>query len=298
MTPLTVHSADQDSFLPDDPIIVATRKSPLALAQTQQAMARFEAVLGVATEELRLATTGDKQSQWSLEKQGGKGLFTKELEDALLDGGADVAIHSAKDMPTEIDERLEIVGYLPREVVHDVLIVRNGTNDPVMFASSSPRRRAQVKLLYPRAVWKEIRGNVDTRLRKIADGHADATILAAAGLRRLGIEGWEGVEFRALSIREVVPAVGQGAIAIQCRAGEGDQFRKALHEPTRIAVETERAFLRRLGGGCQTPFAAHRFGNTFAIFHENCGLREYDLTGIADEDLGAYLDKLVAEISD
>ena len=196
-------------------LILATRKSPLALAQSEQVAAHLRATLGVEVELLKIVTTGDKRTEWSLEKQGGKGLFTKELEDALLRGDADLAVHSCKDLPGEMPAGLAVAGYMPREDPRDMLVLRAGIDSPKLIATSSPRRRLQLAMLFPDASFTEIRGNVDTRLRKIAqDAVADGTVLATAGLRRLGIGGWDGAEFHSLACEHMVPAVGQAAIAI------------------------------------------------------------------------------------
>lgn len=260
-------------------IILATRKSPLALTQTEMVMARFRAVIpGVDCELLKIVTTGDKQAEWSLAKQGGKGLFTAELEQALLRGEADVAVHSCKDLPGENPPGLVVAGFLPREVTHDVLILREGVTVPATIGTSSPRRQQQIAKLFPQASFTEIRGNVDTRLKKIAAGNADATILAGAGMKRLGLAGWPGVVFRPLNFAESVPAVGQGAIALQCRAGDEGKFAPALDAATARVVNLERAFQARIGAGCQIAFAAHAVGGTLHFFHEKTGIRTLPLT--------------------
>ncbi len=262
--------------------VVATRKSPLAMAQTRLAVKALEgAIPGASFRIEKMVTTGDRRKEWSLEEKGGKGLFTKELEDALLEGRADVAIHSAKDLPSDMPEGLAIAGYLPREEPHDVLVLREGVEEPETIATGSPRRRIQLRYLYPKARFVEIRGNVDTRLNKIANGEADATVLAAAGLKRLGIDQWEGVVFQPLSLDECIPAVGQAAVAIQSRIENMDTFRLAFDESTAIAVRLERAFLERLGGGCQVAFAVNYTDQVLRIYHKQCGhekrnlLREY-----------------------
>lgn len=258
---------------------IATRKSPLALAQTAMVAAVLRAGLGEEIEELRLTTTGDKQTQWSLEKQGGKGLFTKELEEALLSGQADFAVHSAKDLPGEMPEGLAVAGYLPRGDARDVLVRRKGIEQPSTIATGSPRRRQQLAALFPMAVFSEIRGNVDTRLNKIAvKQEADATMLAAAGLARLGISCWENLEFIPLPFEQMVPAVGQAAIAVQCRRSELDRLQVLLDLETAKQVTLERAFQRRLGAGCHTAFAAHVTKNTLHLFHEACGPRRFPLS--------------------
>ena len=181
--------------------ILATRKSPLALVQTEMVAARLqEKIPGAECELLKMVTTGDRQAEWSLSKQGGKGLFTAELEQALLRGDAHVAVHSCKDLPGENTPGLVVAGYLPREDVRDVLVLREDVTEPRTIATGSPRRQLQIKQLFPAAVFTEIRGNVDTRLKKIAGGLADATILAAAGMNRLGIREWRGVVFRPLKL--------------------------------------------------------------------------------------------------
>ncbi len=265
-------------------ITLATRKSPLALAQAELVAARLRATFpGVECELHKVVTTGDRKLEWSLEKQGGKGLFTAELEQALLQGAADGAVHSSKDLPNESTNGLVIAGYLPREDPRDVLVVRQGVALPVAIATGSPRRRLQISLQYPGATFTEIRGNVDTRLRKIAEGAADATILAAAGLRRLGIAGWAGLEFRPLAFAQMVPAVGQGAIAIQTRAGDAARFAAAFDAGTARQLGLERALQGRFGGGCQLAFAAHATVDTLYLFHERTGQRTLPLAA-ADFD--------------
>jgi hydroxymethylbilane synthase len=260
-------------------LILATRKSPLALAQAKLVSARLRAMWpGIECELLKIVTTGDRKLEWSLEKQGGKGLFTAELEQALLRGEADAAIHSSKDLPNESANGLVIAGYLPREDPRDVLIVRKGINTPQTIATSSPRRRLQIGIQCPSALFTEIRGNVDTRLKKIAAGAADATILAAAGMKRLGIAGWDGLEFRPLEYVQMVPAVGQGAIAVQTRAEDAATFAAVLDAGTARQLALERALQGRLGGGCQLAFAAHATPDALYFFHESTGQRRLPLT--------------------
>ncbi len=260
-------------------VILATRKSPLALAQAELVAAALREKLGVETELLKIVTTGDKQIEWSLEQKGGKGLFTSELELTLERGEADIAVHSTKDLPGESAPGLAIAGYLPREDPRDILILRAGVAEPKTIATGSPRRRLQIRMLFPDAEFTEIRGNVDTRLRKIGtDFVAEATILAAAGLNRLKIGNWPGTEFHALGFEYMVPAVGQGAIAIQCRPGEVARFAPALDAATARSVNLERAFQAALGGGCHTAFAAHVTPDTLYFFHEEVGLRSLPLS--------------------
>jgi len=246
-----------------------------------------------------MTTTGDRQAQWSLEKQGGKGLFTTELEQAVIDGEADLAVHSTKDLPGHTSPQLIIAGYLPRADPRDVIVLRSGTTRPAKLATSSPRRRGQLALLFPEATFCEIRGNVETRLQKIAAGQRDqpegrggsvcdrdaalnksacGTVLAAAGLARLGIATWPGLEFRPIALEEMVPAVGQGAIAVQTRIDAAAHFAPILDADTARAVRIERAFQAALGGGCHTAFAAHAAGDTLHLFHEKIGLRRFPLS--------------------
>lgn len=277
--------------------ILATRKSPLALTQTETVAARLQAAIpGAVCELLKVVTTGDKQAEWSLAKQGGKGLFTAELEQALLRGEADIAVHSCKDLPGENPTGLVVVGFLPREVTHDVLVLREGVTTPASIATSSPRRQQQIAKLFPAATFTEIRGNVDTRLKKIAAGAADATILAAAGMKRLGIAAWPGVVFRPLAFNESVPAVGQGAIALQCRAGDEARFAAALDAPTARSVNLERAFQAALGGGCQIAFAAHAVGDTLHFFHERTGIRTLPLREADFAEPAATATRLLREL--
>ncbi len=261
-------------------LVLATRKSPLALAQTEMVAAHLRNHLGVETELLKIVTTGDRQTEWSLEQRGGKGLFTSELETALLRGEADVAVHSTKDLPGDMPDGLAIGGYLPRADTRDVLVLRAGVDLPATLATGSPRRRLQVQRLFPGVAFTEIRGNVDTRLRKIGEQKvADGTILAAAGLKRLGIETWPGIEFAPLGFDQMVPAVGQGAIAVQCRLADAAKFAAVFDAPTVRAVSLERAFQRALGGGCHTAFAAHVSGEVLHLFHERIGLAAMPIDG-------------------
>ena len=259
--------------------LLATRKSPLALIQAEMVAARLrEKIPGAECELLPVVTTGDRQAEWSLAKEGGKGLFTAELEQSLLRGEADAAVHSCKDLPGNNTTGLVIAGYLPRADARDVLVLREGVTAPVSIGTSSPRRQLQIARLFPAAQFIEIRGNVDTRLKKVAGGQADATVLAAAGLARLGLASWPGVTFRPLTFEESVPAVGQGAIAVQCRPGSATSFSVALDGATARAVNIEREFQALLGGGCQTAFGAHAAADRFYFFHEKTGSRTLPLT--------------------
>lgn len=259
------------------PLVLLTRGSPLARRQADLAAAHLGAALGRPAEIRILVTTGDRQAAWSLEKQGGKGLFTAELEQALLRGEGDLAIHSAKDLPTEMPAGLALAGFLPREDARDTLVRRTDVDSPRLIATGSPRRRAQGRLLFPDATWNELRGNVDTRLRKVAEGQADASFLARAGMNRLGIRSWDGLVLQTLGLEQMVPAAGQGAVALQCRAGEAPAYAACLDEPTARAVGIERLFLARLGEGCHTAFACHVEGETVHLFREDFGRRTHPM---------------------
>jgi hydroxymethylbilane synthase len=260
-------------------LVLATRKSPLALAQAQLVADHLHERLGAECELLKVVTTGDRQAEWSLEEKGGKGLFTLELEAALLRNDADLAVHSAKDLPGEMVAGLAVAGYLPRDDPRDTLVLRSGIETPVKIATGSPRRRHQAAMLFVNLEFCEIRGNVDTRLRKVGEQHiADGTILAAAGLKRLGIGAWPGVDFHPIGVESMVPAVGQGAIAVQCRAGDEARFTSALDAATARGLALERAIQAALGGGCHTALGAYATSDTLYFFHEDVGLRTVPLT--------------------
>ncbi|MBE7538553.1 MAG: hydroxymethylbilane synthase [Opitutaceae bacterium] len=259
-------------------LLIATRKSPLALAQAALVAGRFRSFLGWDAEFRKIVTTGDRQAEWSLEQKGGKGLFTSELEQALLRHEADIAVHSTKDLPGDMAAGLEIAGYLPREDPRDILVLRAGVASPRTVATGSPRRRLQLQNLHPGVSFCEMRGNVETRLRKIAEtGVADGTVLAAAGLKRLGIERWPGLDFLPMELSSMVPAVGQAAIAVQCRQGEAHRWVRALDESTALTVNLERAFQREMGAGCHTAVAVHATAGRLYFFHEKVGIREASL---------------------
>jgi hydroxymethylbilane synthase len=259
------------------PCILATRQSPLALAQARLVARCFEERLNLSCTLSKFVTTGDRQTEWSLEKKGGKGLFTTELEQSLLAGESDLAVHSTKDLPGDMPAGLAIAGYLPRADPRDVLVTRGPITAPRAIATGSPRRRLQLQKLFPDATFTELRGNVDTRLRKVAAGAADATVLAAAGLARLGIASWPGLVFRPLSLDEMTPAVGQGAVAVQCREADVGRFSPALDQKTEQALNLERALQSALGAGCHTAFGALVTGSTLHLYHECIGYRRIEL---------------------
>ncbi len=260
-------------FSVSNALILTTRQSPLALAQSGMVADRLRATLGREVTLLKMITTGDRQAAWSLEQKGGKGLFTSELEQALLRGEADIAVHSTKDLPGDLPAGLVVAGYLPREDARDVLVLREGVTVPRKLATGSPRRRLQAAHLFPGTEFCEIRGNVDTRLKKIAEQHlADGTVLAAAGLNRLGIAGWPGLVFRPLEPAQMAPAVGQGAIAVQCRREDAGSYAAIFDAASGRSVAIERALQAALGGGCHTAFGAHATADTLYFFHEKTGL--------------------------
>lgn len=276
---------------------LATRKSPLALIQARAVLRHLQAAFPEELfEALPLSTQVDERLNWSLEKRGGIGLFTKELEEALLDGRATLAVHSAKDLPTKFQADLCIAGYLPRAKANDVLVRRSGSSTLKTIASGSPRRRAQLSLLEKQAEWTVIRGNVETRLRKIAAGEADATLLAAAGLERLGITAFEGLVFEELPIAQMVPAPGQAAIAIQCREADLPRYESLFCETTRRAVSLERAFLSRLGSGCQTPVGAYYADGVFHVFHPKAGYAAFEVQADAPGGSDSVIDRVFLEL--
>lgn len=244
-------------------LIYATRKSALALAQSRALLAELaRAHPGLEIVELTVTTTGDRIQDRSLTEIGGKGLFVKEIEEALADGRADIAVHSLKDVPGELAPGLRIGCVPQREDPRDVLVTRSGAKLAELARGSrvgttSLRRGIQLRAVRPDLEIVPLRGNVDTRLRKCKDGEVDAIVLARAGLVRLGRES-EATEVLEPEIS--LPAVGQGALAVELRAG--DERTAALLAPladeaTTIAVAAERGVMIAVQGGCQTPVAAH-----------------------------------------
>jgi len=279
------------------PLVLLTRGSPLARRQADLAAAHLGAALGRPTEIRIVVTTGDRQAAWSLEKQGGKGLFTAELEQGLLRGEGDLAIHSAKDLPTEMPRGLAIAGFLPREDARDMLVRRESIATPRLIATGSPRRRAQGALLFPGTEWTELRGNVDTRLRKVAEGQADASFLARAGLNRLGIKDWPGLVLEDIGIDRMVPAAGQGAVALQCRLEETGDLAGCLDEATARAVGIERLFLARLGEGCHTAFACHVTGQQVHLFREDFGRQSHPMPARDVREAEPLVERILAGLT-
>jgi hydroxymethylbilane synthase len=268
-----------------DVIRIGTRGSPLAVWQAEWVRSRLLALHPQYKVELtKIRTTGDKILDVPLAKVGGKGLFVKEIEAALLEGRIDLAVHSMKDMPAEIPSGL-CIGVVPeRENPLDILIARNGhlfedLPQGARIGSSSLRRGAQVRHIRPDISVHPLRGNLDTRIRKLDTEGLDAIVLAAAGVKRLGLEA-RITEYLPETI--MLPAIGQGALAIEVREDDGatrELIAPMDHRDTRLAVESERAFLSRLEGGCQVPIAAH------AKISED----EIELTGLVAEVDGSLL---------
>jgi hydroxymethylbilane synthase len=245
------------------PLVAGTRGSALALWQTERVRAALSAS-GVASERIEIRTTGDANQEVSLSAIGTRALFTKELDEALLAGRIDFAVHSLKDLPTELPDGIVLATVGMREDARDALVGRGPLGwmqvpPRAVVATSSLRRTAQLRLARPDLTIVDIRGNVDTRLRKL-DEHPEwtATILAAAGLVRLGLEHRIGER---LSFGLMLPAPGQGALACTARADDRATIaalRQAMHdESAALATAAERAFLRELEGGCQVPVSAH-----------------------------------------
>lgn len=238
---------------------IGSRASRLAVIQSQMVISYIKEHCPDITPELvTMKTTGDKILDRTLDKVGGKGLFVKELDHALLDGRSDLSVHSLKDMPMEVPRDLPLIGYSLREDPRDVLVLPRGKSE-IDFSKpigcSSNRRILQLKVLYPQAFFKPIRGNVQTRLEKLDSGEYSATILAAAGLKRLGLT--ERIS-RYFSTGEMIPAAGQGVLAIQGRYGTDYRFLDGFFDETaRITSVCERAFVRELDGGCSSPIAAY-----------------------------------------
>lgn len=244
------------------PLILATRRSALALAQARAFARALEAATQVAVEELHVVTTGDTIVEVPLAKVGGKGLFTKEIEQALYEKRADFAVHSFKDVPAELADPF-VVACVPRRAdPRDVLVSRTGATLDALPAgarvgTSSLRRRLELVAARPDLVVVEMRGNVDTRLRKLDEGQFDAIVLARAGLDRLGLSARVTEN---LDPSRCIPAAGQGALAIECRADD-DETQALLatmrDEETAIAVACERGVMATVGGSCTVPFGAH-----------------------------------------
>jgi hydroxymethylbilane synthase len=257
------------SSTPASILRIGSRGSPLALVQARQAQTALAKACGIPADEIEIKiirTSGDKiqdrPNEQSLADAGGKGLFTKEIEEALQSGAIDFAVHSSKDIPALLPAGLMLAAFLPREDPRDALVSATAKTlgdlpGNARVGTSSPRRHALLKRARPDLCIVPLRGNVETRLRKIDAGEMDAAVLAVAGLKRLGL--FSAIA-SALDVDEFLPAAGQGAIAIQTRADDAKAvaLAAAVDDPdTHTALAAERAFLAALGGSCRTPIAGH-----------------------------------------
>ena len=238
---------------------IGSRESRLAVIQSQMVMELIAAAEPAAELELvTMKTTGDKILDKTLDKIGGKGLFVRELDQALRDGRADFTVHSLKDMPMQVPEDLPLAAFSSREDPRDVLVLPEGVSelDPSKpIGCSSRRRQLQLKKLFPDMDIQPVRGNVQTRLSKLDAGQFSALVLAAAGLKRLGLEGRIS---RYFTTEEILPAAGQGILVVQTRKGMDTRcLRLVQDEETAFCAKAERAFVRALDGGCSSPVAAH-----------------------------------------
>jgi hydroxymethylbilane synthase len=249
-------------------IVIGSRGSKLALIQSRFVQSELKRIHPLLETRIDIIKTSGDVNPEPLAVIGGKGVFTKELEDALFDGRIDLAVHSLKDLPTTLPDGFAIAAICKREDPRDALVLsqkaQNSGNASIaglpkkaVVGTSSPRRLAQLKHLRNDLVFAELRGNVDTRLRKLDEGQYDVLVLACAGLRRLGLEHRISV---AIPSEQMLPSPGQGAVAIETRSDDpelADALGKLDHKFTRVACTAERAFLRALGGGCQLPIAAY-----------------------------------------
>ena len=240
-------------------IIVGSRESALAVAQSMTVVNYLRKALPDTEIELKtMKTTGDKILDRTLDKVGGKGLFVKELDRALSDGIVDITVHSLKDVPMEVAEDIPLIGFSKREDPRDVLVLPKGVGTPdinLPIGSASLRRTLQLKKIYPEYNVEPIRGNLQTRLKKLDEGQYGALVLAAAGLKRLGLENRISRFFTA---DEIIPATGQGILAVQGRKGEDYSYLFGYFDNDAMACAIcERAFTRELNGGCTSPVCAH-----------------------------------------
>jgi hydroxymethylbilane synthase len=269
-------------------IVIGSRQSELALTQTNWVVDRLQALgLPVEFDIRKIVTKGDQILDVTLSKVGGKGLFVKEIEQAMLNKEIDMAVHSMKDMPAVLPDGL-IIGCVPERVdPRDVLISSQGVPleqlpEGAVVGTSSLRRSAQILAYRPNLTIKWIRGNINTRIRKLHEEEYDAIVLAAAGLERMG---WEEKATQYLPVALSLPAVGQGALCIECRESDTELVKylsQLNHAVTAIAVDAERAFLHTLEGGCQVPIAA---------YCEVDGAGECTLTGLVAESSGQVVIK-------
>ncbi len=240
-------------------VVIGSRDSKLAVVQSQMVIAFLrEAHPGMDVSLATFKTTGDKILDRRLDEVGGKGLFVKELDAALRAEQCDYTVHSCKDLPMEVPYDLPLVCFSVREDPRDVLVFPQGASEPDWskpIGTSSRRREIQLRALFPHATFESVRGNLQTRLRKLDEGGYGALVLAAAGLKRMGLEERIG---RYLAVDEVIPSAGQGVLAVQGRAdAQPALFEGFANGQVAVAVAAERAFVARLDGGCSSPIAAH-----------------------------------------
>lgn len=269
-------------------VIVGSRESKLAVIQSEMvidAIKKYDDTIEVSL--LTMKTTGDMILDKTLDKIGGKGLFVKELDKALLDARADLTVHSLKDMPMEVSAQLPLLAFSKREDPRDGLILRKGLAalpERPVIGSSSLRRKLQLQKLYPEAEIRPIRGNVQTRLAKLDSGEFDAIVLAFAGVKRLGLSQRVSKLF---SVEEILPAACQGILAVQGRAGYETPFLADFaDEEAKLIALAERSFVRTLDGGCSSPVAAHA-----TICGEEITIRGY----YVDADENQFIDQITGD---
>jgi hydroxymethylbilane synthase len=265
---------------PEQPLVlvrVGSRGSRLALVQAEHVAAALRG-LGHEVAFLPITTSGDRDRSSPFGQIGARGVFVKEIEEALLAGRIDVAVHSAKDMTSTDTAGLVVGAYLPREDPRDALCGAGEIRPGMRIGTASVRRRAQLLFLEPSLSIEPLRGNIDTRLRKRSERGLDAVVLAACGLDRLGLAGEIGRRFEP---DEVLPEAGQGALALQVRVGEEDVVADANDSETSRRVELERACVAAIGGGCLAPIAAYHDGET--------------LTGLVADPDGRWLERRTGE---
>jgi hydroxymethylbilane synthase len=258
-------------------IRVGSRGSRLALTQAELAAAKLRAP-GIEIALVPITTAGDRDRTKPFGEIGSRGVFVKELEEALLDHRIDVAVHSAKDMTSTDTEGLRVGAYLPREDPRDALCGADAIHPGMRIGTASVRRTAQLLALEPSLSIEPLRGNIDTRLRKRGERGLDAVVLAACGLERLGLAHEIGLRFEP---DVLLPEAGQGALALQVREGETYLVAAADHEETRRRVEAERTVIAAVGGGCLAPVAAHHDGTT--------------LTGLVAAEDGSWVERLTGD---
>ena len=246
-------------------IFIGSRKSNLAKQQTALALKRLHSSGLTDIYVKYILSLGDKINLKEFKAQGGKGLFTKEIDNLLISKNIDLAVHSAKDIPAFIDNRITIAAFLPREDTREVLVTKNfniknilDIREKIKFGSSSPRRINYLKNLFSFAKITNLRGNIESRIKKVRDNKIDATLLAYAGVKRLKLK-YEDINFIKVPTKIILPAPGQGAIAIMCRKEDEEIInicKKIDHPDTRTTVTAERAFIKEINGNCFTPLSA------------------------------------------